>query len=155
MENRVTDILKNLRDKKEIPIKQYKDLSPSGSRPGIMYGSAKVNKIVTGGFPSFRPILSAIGTTTYKLPKLLAPMLEPQQLMSTLLGTPLHLQKNFKVLILNLSWPAFIYSQSLPTFLCKKQLTSALKIYLKIGLMLIICQKTVSVSSLLVSCLNH
>ena len=77
MENRVTDILKNLRDKKEIPIKQYKDLSPSGSRPGIMYGSAKVNKIVTGGFPSFRPILSAIGTTTYKHAKFLAPMLEP------------------------------------------------------------------------------
>ena len=77
MENRVTDILKNLRDKKEMPIKQYKDLSPSGSRPGIMYGSAKVNKIVTGGFPSFRPILSAIGTTTYKHAKFLAPMLEP------------------------------------------------------------------------------
>ena len=31
MENRVTDVLKNLRDKKEISSKQYKDLSPSGS----------------------------------------------------------------------------------------------------------------------------
>ena len=43
MENRVTDVLKNLRDKKEISIKQYKDLRLSGSRPGIMYGSAKVH----------------------------------------------------------------------------------------------------------------
>ena len=60
MENRVTDVLKNLRDKKEISSEQYKDLSSSGSRPGIMYGLAKVHKIVTDGRPSFRPILSAI-----------------------------------------------------------------------------------------------
>ena len=65
MENRVTDVLKNLRDKKKISSEQYKDLSPSGSRPGIMYGLAKVHKIVTDGLPSFRPILSAIGTPTY------------------------------------------------------------------------------------------
>ena len=31
MEERVTDVLKNLRDEKEIYIDQYKDLSPSGS----------------------------------------------------------------------------------------------------------------------------
>ena len=77
MENRVTDVLKNLRDKKEISMEQYKDLSPSGSRPGIMYGLAKVHKIVTDGLPSFRPILSAIGTPTYKLAKFLVPILEP------------------------------------------------------------------------------
>ena len=77
MENRVTDVLKNLRDKKEISIEQYKDLSPSGSRPGIMYGLAKVHKIVTDGLPSFRPILSAIGTPTYKLAKFSVPVLEP------------------------------------------------------------------------------
>ena len=94
MENRVTDAPKNLRDKKEISIEQYKDLSPSGSRPGIMYGLAKVHKIVTDGLPSFRPILSAIGTPTYKLAKFLVP--------STLLRTPSHFQKKFKVLIQNL-----------------------------------------------------
>ena len=60
MEKRETDVLKNLRDKKEISSEQYKDLSSSGSRPGIMYGLAKVHKIVTDGRPSFRPILSAI-----------------------------------------------------------------------------------------------
>ena len=64
IENRVTDVLKNLRDKKEISIEQYKDLSPSGSRPGIMYGLAKVHKVVTDGLPTFRSILSAIGTQT-------------------------------------------------------------------------------------------
>ena len=36
-----------------------------------MYGLAKVQKIFGDGFPSFRPILSAIGTPTYKLAKFL------------------------------------------------------------------------------------
>ena len=56
MENRVTDVLK------KISSEQYKDLSPSGSRPGVMYGLAKVHKIVTDGRPSLRLILSAIVT---------------------------------------------------------------------------------------------
>ena len=77
MENRVTDVLKNLRDKKEISSEQYKDLSPSGSRPRIMYGLVKVHKIVTDGLPYFRPILSAIGIPTYKLAMFLVPILEP------------------------------------------------------------------------------
>ena len=77
MENRVTEVLEDLRDKKEISIEQNKDLNPSGSRPGIMYGSVNVHKIVTDGLPSFRPILSAISTPTYKLAKFLVPMLQP------------------------------------------------------------------------------
>ena len=72
MENRVTDVLKNLTDKKEISIEQYKDFNPSGSSPRIMHGSAKVHKIVTDGLPSYRPILSAIKTLTYKLCKVLS-----------------------------------------------------------------------------------
>ena len=77
MENRVTDFLKNLRDKKETSIEQYKDLSPSVSRHGIMYGLAKAHTIVADGLSSFRPILPAIVTPTYKLAKFLVPMLEP------------------------------------------------------------------------------
>ena len=42
-----------------------------------MYGLGKVHKIVTDGLPSFIPILSAIGTQTYKLAKFLVPTLEP------------------------------------------------------------------------------
>ena len=42
-----------------------------------MYGLAKVDKIVRDGLPSFRPILSAIGTPTYKLAKFLVPILDP------------------------------------------------------------------------------
>ena len=102
MENRVTDALKNLRDKKEISSEQYKDLSPSDSRPGIMYGVAKVDKIVTDGLPSFRPILSAIGTPTYKLAKFLVPILEPLTTNEYTIKDSSHKQKNFKVLIQNL-----------------------------------------------------
>ena len=42
-----------------------------------MYGLAKIHNIFTDGLPSFRPILSAIGTPTYKLAKFLVPILEP------------------------------------------------------------------------------
>ena len=35
-----------------------------------------INKIFTDGLPSFRPVTSAIGRPTYKLPKFLVPMLE-------------------------------------------------------------------------------
>ena len=47
------------------------------SRPGIMYGLAKIHNIVTDGLPFFRPILSAIGTPTCKFAKFLVPILEP------------------------------------------------------------------------------
>ena len=77
MENWVTDVLKTLRDKKEISIEQCKDLNPSGSRPGIIYTLAKVHIIVRDGLPSFRPIFSAISTPTYKLAKFLDAILEP------------------------------------------------------------------------------
>ena len=76
IENRITEVLKNLTDKREISNEQYRYLSLLGLRPGIMYGLAKFHNIFTGGPPSFRPILSAIGTPTYKLAKFLVPMLE-------------------------------------------------------------------------------
>ena len=60
---------------KEISIEQCKDLSP-GSRPGIMYGLAKVQKIVTDAFDLLDPFFCSIGTLTCKLAKALFPMLE-------------------------------------------------------------------------------
>ena len=42
-----------------------------------MYSLANVCKIITDSLLSFRPILSAIGTPTYKIAKFLVPMLEP------------------------------------------------------------------------------
>ena len=48
-----------------------------GSRAGWLYSSAKVHKPIIDNCPSFRPILSAIGTPTYNLAKFLVPILSP------------------------------------------------------------------------------
>ena len=69
-------MLKILETKEKSPLSKIRIQGPLRSRLGIMYGSAKVHKIVTDGLPSFRPILSAIGTPTYKLAKFLVPVLE-------------------------------------------------------------------------------
>ena len=66
----------NILETQETSIEQYKDLNRTVSRPVIIYGLAKVHKIVTDALLFFRPILSAMGTPTYKLAKFLAPMLE-------------------------------------------------------------------------------
>ena len=51
----------------------YRDLSPQGSKPGILYGLPKVHK---ENCPA-RPIMSAIGTYNYRLAKFLVPILQP------------------------------------------------------------------------------
>ena len=41
-------------------------LKPVGTRPGTMYELHKVHKDIIDSCPPFRPILSAINTSTYK-----------------------------------------------------------------------------------------
>ena len=53
-----------------------KHLKPVGITLRIMYGSCKVHKIYVDGCPPFRPILSPLQTSTYKLEKYLVPILE-------------------------------------------------------------------------------
>ena len=76
-ELRVRSTLKNLLKSKAITETTYCNLCPTGSRPGVMYGLAKVHKQLIDGFPKFRPILSAINTPTYKLAKFLVGIMEP------------------------------------------------------------------------------
>ena len=64
-------MLKPLHNKKAIDKTVYNKLSPSGSRPGVMYGLPKVHKKCINGSPPFHPILSAIGTSTYNLAQFL------------------------------------------------------------------------------------
>ena len=149
MESRVTDVLKNLRDKKEISIEQYKNLSLSGSRHGIMYGLAKVHKTVTDGLPFFRPILSAIGTPTYKFATFLVPMLEPLTTNEYTIKDSFTFAEELQSFDSKLVMASFDISHSLLTLPCKKQLTCVRKIYFKKGLTLIIRRKTLSVSYLL------
>ena len=51
----------------------YNEISPCGSRPGIMYGLPKIHK---NGVP-IRPIISAVATYNYKLAKYLDRILKP------------------------------------------------------------------------------
>ena len=67
--------MKKLKTKNPISEETYNKLRPVGSKPGTLYGSAKVHKPLINGLPPFRPILSAIGTPTYKLAKFLVPVL--------------------------------------------------------------------------------
>ena len=57
--------------------KEYDSIYPTGSRPGILYDSAKVHKPIIDNSPFFRSILSAIGIPTYNLAKFLVPVLSP------------------------------------------------------------------------------
>ena len=68
-------LLKKLKNKNAISDETYRKLEAVGSKPGTLYGSAKVHKPLINGLPPFRPILSAIGTSTYKLAKFLVPVL--------------------------------------------------------------------------------
>ena len=77
LEKRITSDLKLLKDKEIIDKATYKNIKPVGSKPGVLYGLGKVYKEAKNGLPPFRPILSAIGTPTYKLAKYLLPFLTP------------------------------------------------------------------------------
>ena len=77
LKKRMTSELKLLKDKKIIDKSTYKSIKPVGSRPGILYGLGKSHKETLNGIPPFRPILSAIGTPTYKLANFLLKFLTP------------------------------------------------------------------------------
>ena len=70
-EKNINNYLKRLEKSGSLSTEQYKKIKAVGSRPGILYGLCKVHKAITEVCPPFRPILSAIGTPSYKLvPKL-------------------------------------------------------------------------------------
>ena len=77
MEEQIIRLLKSLENQGEISEKEKNDLYPSCSKPGFLYGLAKIHKALEDGIPSFCPILSAIGTPTYKLTKFCDQLLKP------------------------------------------------------------------------------
>ena len=73
-ENRLVRFLRDtLLKQRAITDNVYRQLFPSGSVPGILYGLPKVHKDTCPA----RPILSAIGTFNYKLAKFFVPLLQP------------------------------------------------------------------------------
>ena len=67
----MTRLLKKLKANGAISQETYKDLLPSGSRPGILYGLPKVHK---ENCP-IRPIISAVGSFNHKLARFLVEIL--------------------------------------------------------------------------------
>ena len=76
-EKKVIDLIKRLENEGKISEKEYELIYPRGSRPGILHRSPKVHKPVINNCPKFRPILSTIGTPTYKLGHFLVSILSP------------------------------------------------------------------------------
>ena len=63
MEKRNISLLKSLEHQGEISEKERNDLYSSGSKPGVLYGLAKIHKTLEYGTLSFAQFYSAIGTT--------------------------------------------------------------------------------------------
>ena len=74
-EEHINKQLRSISKNGSLTEQQYKKVKAVGSNPGILYGLCKVHKTVVDVCPLFRPILSAIGTPTYKLAKYLVPKL--------------------------------------------------------------------------------
>ena len=70
-------MIKRLENEGTISEKEYELIYSRGSRPGILYGSPQVHEPIIYNCPKFRPILSTIGTPTYKLAKFLVPIISP------------------------------------------------------------------------------
>ena len=65
--------MKKLKNKNVVSEETYNKLRPVRSKSGTL--SAKVHKLLKNGLTPFKPILSAIGTPTYKLAKFVVPVL--------------------------------------------------------------------------------
>ena len=62
--------MERLEKLQSLSTEQYEKIKAGGSRPGISNGLCKVHKAITYVSPPFKPILYAIRTPSYKLPKL-------------------------------------------------------------------------------------
>ena len=81
----------------EVGAPSNKKIKAGGSRPGVLYGLCKVHKAIVDVLPPFRHTLSAIGTPTYKITRLL---------MNSLLKTLFRLQKKLSNKIVAFIWVA-------------------------------------------------
>ena len=77
LENKLKDRFKVLKNEEKFSEKEFDNICPVGTTPGILYGNPKVHKTVVNNTPKFRPILSGINTPTYLLAKYLNPILSP------------------------------------------------------------------------------
>ena len=77
LENKLKDRFKVFKNEEKISEKEFDNICPVGTNPGILYGNPKIHKRLVNNIPKFRPILSGINTPTYFLAKYLNPILLP------------------------------------------------------------------------------
>ena len=73
----VDSLLNELLAKNAITEDQREKLSPNGPNPARLYGLPKIHKNLVDGLPPYRPIISQIGSSTYKIAKFLISFIEP------------------------------------------------------------------------------
>ena len=73
----VDELLTELLEKQSINGYTKERLTPDGPNPARLYGLPKIHKDLVNGLPKFRPIISQIGSSTYKLAKFLLPFITP------------------------------------------------------------------------------
>ena len=73
----VDDFLSILLSKGSITQNQKSELSPNGPNPARLYGLPKIHKPLVDGLPKYRPIISQIGSPTYKIAKFLLSFVQP------------------------------------------------------------------------------
>ena len=77
LENKLKDRFKVLKNEGKNSEKEFDNICPVGTTPGILYGNSKVHKTVVNNTPRFQRILSAINASTYLLAQYLSPILSP------------------------------------------------------------------------------
>ena len=79
-ETKLQNKLRSLRNNEHLSEEDYKRIYSKLSRPGLFYGTAKLHKLkendIVENLP-LRPIISNVGTATYKTAKYLATLLSP------------------------------------------------------------------------------
>ena len=79
-ETKLQNILRSVRTNEYLSEEDYKRIYPKSSRPGLFYGTAKLHKLKENDTIEdlpLRPIISNVGTATYKTAKYLATLLSP------------------------------------------------------------------------------
>ena len=74
LECKLKDCFKVLNNEEKTSEKEFDSICPVATTPGILHGNPKVRKTIVNNTPKFKPILSAINTSTYSLAKYLNPI---------------------------------------------------------------------------------
>ena len=99
--------------------------------------------------------MSAIGTPTNKLAKLLVPILKPLTTSEYTIKGSFTLAEELQSFDSKLMMASFDIESLITNIPLQETIDVCVEIYVKIGLMLIICRKTLSLSYFLGLCLNH